>query len=331
MKKSKNSNRSATKSAIQAKVMAALQKAFKKPPEADLSCPEPEQVISCALEESTAASQQQVKDHLLTCRNCLELYLDVRLAQSESQSPAGDELEEISPEGPSKAGWLAVLGHKARESFEALGRPKRLFPALAAVSLIILVIILGHEEKSQVLPPRQLARQREVPPSAPPSAAPSQVPTAAKPLPPNSVPGHLAARLQAETKDSSKTKSFSATGALREPIYLEFAVVPNNGFRLSYRASQNAYAYLLRQDQNGNISLLHSSGIEGGKIYYYPAQNHLPESDAATPAATVFLIAAPTPVTDLKVRLKELQRLGKDQMQILFPDATIRSLSVQLP
>ena len=131
--------------------------------------------------------------------------------------------------------------------------------------------------------------------------------------------------------DSSKTKSFSATGALTEPIYLDFAVVPNNGFRLSYRASQNAYAYLLRQDQNGKISLLYSGGIERGKTYYYPAQNHLPKSAAATPAATVFLVASPSPVTDLKVRLKELQRLGPDQMRLLFPEATIRSLSINLP
>ena len=95
--------------------------------------------------------------------------------------------------------------------------------------------------------------------------------------------------------------------------------MPDNGARLSYRADQDAYAYLLRQDRDGKFSLLYSGGIEAGKTYYYPGQDQLPKSDATGTKTTVFLVASPTPVTDLETRLKELERPGKDQMQTLFP------------
>ncbi len=301
-----------------------MRQAFQKPAIPGLACPEPEQVISSALQELAAPQQQQVQDHLLNCRDCLELYLDVCSARAEAEGT-------IAPEKKPKAAWLAVLGHKVRETLQSLGKPKRLVPALAAVSLVILVVILGHEERSKMLPPPQLAEPRLVAPTTPPSAGPSQEPAAAKPLPAPSGPGLLAAKPQAERAASLKKKSFSAAGALAEPIGLDFSEVPVDGARLSYRTNRDAYAYLLRQDQNGKISLLYSGGLEAGKNYYYPAQEHLLKSDPNTTKATFFLVASPSPVTDLEIRLKELEHLGKDQMQILFPQATIRSLSVRLP
>ena len=71
--------------------------------------------------------------------------------------------------------------------------------------------------------------------------------------------------------------------------------------------------------------------LRRGKTYYYPARDHLLKSDPTSTQATIFLVASPNPVADLETRLRELERLGKDQMRMLFPQATIRSLSVRLP
>lgn len=326
MKKTKNKSPSETGSEL-----PRLRQAFQKPAIPDLACPEPEQVISSALGELAAPKQQQIQDHLLNCRDCLELYLDVRLARAEATSSEDRKFDGISFEKKPKAVWLAVLGHKVRETLQLLGKPKRLVPALAAVSLVILVVVLGREDRSKMLPSPQLAEQRQVAPTTPPSAARSQEPAAAKPLTAPSGPGLLAARPQAERAASFKKKSFSAAGALGEPIRLDFSEVPVDGARLSYRTNRDAYAYLLRRDPNGKISLLYSGGLEAGKTYYYPAQEPLLKSDPNTTEATFFLVASPSPVADLEIRLKELEHLEKDQMQILFPQATIRSLSVRLP
>ena len=61
-----------------------------------------------ALQELAAPQQQQVQDHLLNCRDCLELYLDVCSARAEAEG-------KIAPEKKPKAAWLAVLGHKVRK------------------------------------------------------------------------------------------------------------------------------------------------------------------------------------------------------------------------
>jgi hypothetical protein len=71
--------------------------------------------------------------------------------------------------------------------------------------------------------------------------------------------------------------------------------------------------------------------MEAGKTYYYPALETMPKSDVAGTKTTVFLVASPVPVADVKTRLTELGRPGKNQMQALFPKATIRSLAVRLP
>ena len=245
MKKTRSKSPAATGSEL-----PKLRQAFQKPAIPGLACPEPEQVISSALQELAAPQQQQVQDHLLNCRDCLELYLDVCWGRAEAEGT-------IAPEKKPQVPWLAVLGHKVRETLQLLGKPKRLVPALAAVSLVILVVILGHEERSKMLPLPQLAEPRLVTPTTPPSAGPSQElgsgrasPRAIEPL------GLLAAKPQVERAASLKKKSFSAAGALAEPIGLDFSEVPVDGARLSYRTNRDAYAYLLRQDQNGKISLL---------------------------------------------------------------------------
>ena len=112
---------------------------------------------------------------------------------------------------------------------------------------------------------------------------------------------------------------------------MHLAEVPADGGRISFSADRKAFAYLLRQDRTGKIDLLYSGSLEAGKDYSYPVKNHLLQADTGAAGATIFLVASPTPVADLATRLKELERLGPDQMPLLFPEATIRSLSIDLP
>jgi hypothetical protein len=309
---------------------AKWRQAFRETAKASPGCPEPEQVIGAALQELAAAEHQQIQDHLLTCRDCLELYLDVRSAQDEAEPAAVGKVNGIVAEKPLQT-WLAVWGRKVRETLRALGKPKRLVPALAAVSLVVMVFILGREEKTRVLPHPDLAMEKQGAPAAPPSVAPSQELEARKSIPAPLGSGLIAVRPQAETAGLVKKKSLPASRALAAPIRLDIAAVPDNGARLSYRADQDAFAYLLREDRDGKFSLLDSRGIEADKTYYYPDRDQRPKPDAADTKTTVFLVASPAPVADVKTRLKELDRTGKNQIQALFPKSTIRSLAVRLP
>ena len=148
---------------------AKWRQAFQEPANAGPGCPEPEQVIGAALQELAAAEHRQIQDHLLTCRDCLELYLDVRSAQAEAEPAAVGKVNGTVAEKPLQT-WLAVWGRKVRETLRAMGRRRRLVPALAAVSLVVMVFILGREEKTRVLPPPDLAMEKQAAPSVPTAA-----------------------------------------------------------------------------------------------------------------------------------------------------------------
>jgi hypothetical protein len=334
MKKSKNQSSGGSEPDIPAAILERLRQAFQKSASPELPCPEPEQVISCALEELEAAAAQKVQAHLLTCRDCLDLFLDVRLARAEAESPA--ELTGAPREAPQKAGWLATISSKVRETMQILVKPRKLIPALAAVSLVVLVFILGREDRPGVLPPADLALDRQAAPSTAPSAAPFQEPSAAPPSPELPGRGLLASKRKFETAAPALEKSVAATDTLSasRPGRLDFAEVPApaGGTRLSYRSDRDAFAYLLRLDSSGKINLLFSGKLEGGKNYFYPAQSHLPKPDAAiTDQTKVYLVASKKPLGDLETKIQGLEHRDVKQIQSLFPGATIRSLAVTLP
>ena len=330
MKKSKGKNHSKPPAEIPAKFMAGLRQAFQKPTSPDSACPEPEQVISSALAELAGAEQQEVQNHLLTCRSCLDLYLDVRLAHSEAASPAGEGLKDVSSEG-TKVSWLTVFSRKVREALQALSRPHRLIPAVAALSLTVFLIVLGSREIYRLAPPRQLSLERQESPAKVQGAAPPQEPAAVKTHPALPAPEILAARPLANKTAGFREKNRVPGKALSGPIQVHLAEIPTDGGRISFSADQNAFAYLLRQDRTGKINLLYSGSLEAHKNYSYPVKNHLLQADTGAAGATIFLVASPSPIADLAARIKELERLGPDQMRLLFPKATIRSLSINLP
>jgi hypothetical protein len=333
MKKSKGNNPPKAPAKIPTKVMAGFRHTFQKQSAPDSACPEPEQVISSALAELAGAEQQEVQRHLLTCRNCLDLYLDVRLAHSEAASPAGEGLEELPDDELTKSGWLAALARKAREALQALGRPRRLIPAVAAVSLTVFLIVLGSREFFRVAPHPQLALKQQESQARLRSATPPQEPVAVKPHPAPPAPEILASKPLAGKTAGFREKARRAGSAVSGPIHAHLSEIPADGGRITFSADQKAFAYLLRQDRTGKVDLLYSGSLEAGKDYSYPVKNHLLQADIDTGAAgaTIFLVASPTPIADLATRIKELERLGQDEMPLLFPEATIRSLSINLP
>ena len=305
---------------LPAAVLEKARRAYRQPAPPDLPCPDPEQVISYALGELEAPARQRVHTHLLTCRNCLELCLDVRLARVDAEIPAGRP----------GAGWLARVSRKAQELFQALSQPRRLIPALAAVGLVLLVVMVERQQRSPLLPPpAQVALERQAAPASPPGAGATREPE---------VFG-LSAKLAENGPAAGKRKMKSAAPALErpsatlpappEPLGLELSARPGGGARLAYRSHRQVFAYLLQQDPSGKISLLQAGQLEAGKTYFYPAQDGGLPADAA--GSTVFLVAGSGPAADLKDRLEALERQGTGQIQNLFPKAEIRSVPVRLP
>lgn len=334
MKKSRSKGIGETPPEIPAAVMARLNQAFQRPAHPDLPCPDPEMVIGCALGELEAAMEQQIQTHLLTCRDCLDLYLDVHLAQAEAEAPG-----EVGLEGQTSqpTGWLEAWGRTARETLEALLKPRRLIPALATVSLVALVFILGREDRSKVLPPPQLAlEQRQAPMKmTDQSGAPPPGTTVAPPAPALLERRLLASKKPFESPGSAQEKGAAplANLAATMPIRLDLTEVPapGRGSRLSYRADRDVFAYLLQPDSSGQLTRLFSGRLEGGKTYFSPPLERLRPSDPAAQRATIYLVAAEQPLPEPPATMPEPENQALKQLQSLFPGAVIRSLTVKLP
>jgi Tfp pilus assembly protein PilP len=75
---------------ITAKLMDTLRRGYAGDREKAVEdCPGSENAIAYAFEELAPDAQQQVKDHLQSCRACMNLVLDARAAETESQAQAG--------------------------------------------------------------------------------------------------------------------------------------------------------------------------------------------------------------------------------------------------
>lgn len=335
MKKSKRERISGTEPDIPAAVMEGMQQAFQRSSSSGLSCPDIEMVIGYALEELDAAEQQIIQAHLLTCRDCLELFLDVRLARAEAESQEPERLQVTPREASQKSDWLAALGRKVQETWQALIKPRKLIPALATVSLVALVFLLGRQERSNVLPPPQLALEQEAAPMTAPSAAPAPKPAPVQPQPAAPGRGLLAAKKKFDSAAQPREKSMVPSGVIPESwapqLDLSESLSPGGALRLAYRADRNSYGYLLRQDSSGKLSLLFSGHLESGKTYLYSVQDHTRQTGLTAGQIKFHLVALEKPVDDIEKKIRALEPGSIQQIQNLFPAAAHRSLSITLP
>ena len=74
------------------KTMDSLKQAFMKENKnkAD-DCPMAEQISAYAFGELGPEQSRKVKEHLASCRYCLDMYLDIRVAQEEADSLTGQK------------------------------------------------------------------------------------------------------------------------------------------------------------------------------------------------------------------------------------------------
>ena len=84
-------------SEISAKLLDTLRRSYADDHKKVLEdCPVSENAIAYAFEELAPDAQQKVENHLQSCRACMDLVLDARAAETESQAQ-GDQLETVLP------------------------------------------------------------------------------------------------------------------------------------------------------------------------------------------------------------------------------------------
>lgn len=277
--------------------MDSLKQAFMKDKEniAD-GCQMEDQTTDYAFGELGPEESDKVKEHLKTCRYCLDMYMDIRMAVENAK----DEKVEVLPElqrAIDKGKKPAVSPFQkisdAISDFFVKGFSLRPVAAFATIVLLILGGIYALRDDSD--------------------------------LPPGT-PYAIQIMLQ------GKTQSGFRGG---QPEYNEFQVEPGGAmksddyFRFQTKIDKDAYVYVVFQDSSGSIESLEKGFIAGGKDFFLPDADKWYHLDKNTGTEKLYLLASKNKIEDFTKRINDLKNGGMDTIGNIFPKATIQSFSFE--
>jgi Tfp pilus assembly protein PilP len=135
-------------SKIPEELVDSLRKAFKANKNGTIKeCPMSELAISYASGELALEDDQKIRDHLQTCRDCLDLVLDIHIAESESHMHKG-KFVEVLPAVSEAIGYskrfafLKKITALISKYIAPLISPKFIAP-LATACLLVIILTIG--------------------------------------------------------------------------------------------------------------------------------------------------------------------------------------------
>jgi hypothetical protein len=250
-------------------------------------CPMVDLTIDYALGDPDLDEQSEIKDHIQTCRYCLDMFLDVRAAKSESEKLEGKKVDilpglqtALKPITPKTSIW-----EKIRNVFsgETLFSPKPI-GILVAACLVLFVSIYGLLDR------------------------------------PITVEIMLHGRSYSGLRSiETKYQKFQ----LEQGITLK----SGDSFRVQAKIDQDAFVYVIFYDSAGKISSLRKGYINAGKEIFIPDINNWYKLDKNAGAETIYLLASRSEIKRFDSKVEDLKKTGVDTISPLFPEASIQSFS----
>lgn len=273
------------------KIMDSLRKAFMKDKENIVDeCPMADKTSAYAFGELGPEESGKVKDHLNSCRYCLDLYMDIRMAEEDAK----DEKVEVLPGLQSAidrgkkpaASPLQKIGVTISDLF---GKGFSIKP-VAAFATVVLLIIGGV----------YVLR--------------------------DSTPYNIEIMLHGKTqigfrggKPEYNEFQIEPGGEMKSGDY----------FRFQTKIDKDAYVYVVFQDSSGNIESLEKGYISGGKGFFLPDGNKWYHLDKNTGTEKLYLLASKNKFEDFGKRIEDLKSGGIETIGKVFQEATIQSFSFE--
>jgi len=275
----------------------SLKQAFMKDKEniAD-GCQMEDQTTDYAFGELGPEESDKVKDHLTTCRYCLDLYMDIRMAEENAKYEKVEVLPELQraiDKGKKPAVSPFQKISAAISDFFEKGFSFKPVAAFATIVLLILGGIYALRDGSDLHPDTPYAIQ---------------------------------IMLQGRTQSGFRGG---------QPEYNEFQVEPGGAmksddyFRFQTKIDKDAYVYVVFQDSSGSIESLEKGFIAGGKDFFLPDADKWYHLDKNTGTEKLYLLASKNKIEDFTKRINDLKNGGMDTIGKIFPKATIQSFSFE--
>ena len=259
-------------------------------------CPMADKIPEYAFGELDSEEERKVREHIKTCRYCLDMYMDIRLAEEDAEKTK-DEPVEVLPglqkaidKGKEPQVSLMDKIREAMSDFFGQGFGFRPVTALATVALLVFVGIYVFQN-----------------------------------ITPND-PYAIHLMLQGRTQTGLRGG---------QPEYKEFQVEPggvlNSGdyFRFQVKIDADAYVYVVFRDSSGEIQSQEFGFVAEQTDLMLPDETNWFRLDETVGTESLYLLASRKQIDDFDRRIEELKNQGVQSIGKVFPDATIKSFSFE--
>ena len=254
-------------------------------------CSMADQVTDYAFGELNTDEGLKVREHIQTCRHCLELYMDIRLAEEETNQVQNEKVEvlpglqkAIDKSKKPEASFLGKLGNLI-SGFFAGGIN---FKPVAVFATLFIVLSVGIYMIQDISP---------------------------------NDPYAVDIILQGKTPIGFR-------GGLTE--YKEFEVQSGGAlesgdlFRFQFKIDDDAYLYIVFHDSLGNIRSLEKGFVLGETDIFLPDETNWYQLGENKGTEKLYLVVSREKINDFDRRVDELKFKGIGSIETVFQEATVK-------
>ena len=254
-------------------------------------CSMADQVMDYAMDELGSEEAEKVKEHLKSCRYCLDLYMDIKVSEEEAEQ-AKDQKVEVLPglqkaidkgKKPAVSPWQKISD--AISDFFGTGLS---FRPLATFAAVLMVMVLGF----------YIMRDTT-----------------------SHAPYAIQIMMQGRTQTGFRGG---------QPEYKEFKVEPGGQilsgdyFRFQVKIDNDAFVYAIFQDSSRAIQAMESGFVAGGTDLSLPAGDQWFHLDDNTGTEKLFLVASKDQIDGFTGKVEKLRQDGIGTIEKVFQDASIK-------
>ena len=269
------------------------------PPPAD--CPDDEMIAAYLEGGLTSKEQEGLERHLVLCRECTD-HLICLSEVKDSYQPKEDHF--VTAAMLEKAKRLVLPADTAGfwEKLSSWFYFPRPVPVMVAASIILVIVVFGIYNLNLIDKPEEIPLSLKLGIIA---RVPSDLPTRA-------------------TEPKYDEVEIESGGVLKSGNY----------FKIKFQVKEDAYAYLLSSDSQGNlIKLIPKEALElpvkldPQKVHYFPKGDEWFKLDDHRGKEAFYLLSSIEPIKDIDQKIEHLRKSGMDKIAKIFSEAKIQSFN----
>ena len=280
--------------AAEALIEAFRRANLNRPPDFAEECAMSDKAIAYALNEAVPQERAEIKEHLINCRECIDLYFDVRMSKKQveesSQHPISMSAELRAAIQKSSAFASVSIFQKITAAVSRylsfLATPQGFSAATA--SLIMVSLVLYYSLVIQ-----------------------------------GPLTAHIAMTAKPMTVRSASSQAAPYT------IHAGDTLITGEQFQVKITANKDVYGYIILAGGSGRIKTLYSGELKADEALVIPGTEAWEKLDYRSGTEMIYLIAKKDPIQGFDEKIRALKTVNQKNIKGLFPDASLHGFGFE--